>query len=209
MYWNILGKQRKQILPHLAFVRKYGFYLAGGTALALQLGHRHSIDFDFYTSDAFDEMAFERDAVANLDKFKVTQRNSGKLIGQIGAVDVNFYYYPYSMIESVIVTEHIDVCSIPDIAAMKLIAVSQRGIRRDFLDLYVISRNYELAQMIEWAQNKYSQFDIHECLKSLTYFKDAEKDESGRGMEINEPIIWSKIKYFFASQAVELANKWL
>lgn len=198
MHWDILDTPRKKILPLLGFARSYDFYLAGGTALALQLGHRHSIDFDFYTKRAFDDMGFERDVVANLNGFIVTQRSFGTLVGQVGVIDISFFYYPYPLIESVVKTEHIDISSTPDIAAMKLIAVSQRGIRRDFLDLYILAQNYGLAQIFEWGKKKYSQFDVHVCLKALTYFNDAEADESGRGMEL-----------LFEEQAVQLAKKWL
>src|SRR3989338_11094472 len=188
MHWEILDKPRKKVLPHLGFTKSFGFYLAGGTALALHLGHRTSVDFDFYTPEKFDEMLFEQEAVRNLKGLKVTHRSWGTLVGQVGVIDVSFFYYSHPLLEPLVETEAIRVMSVPDIAAMKIIALSQRGLRRDFLDLYVIARAVGLQQILEWTRKKYAQFDPYITLKSLTYFTDAENDTSGRGMELTEPV---------------------
>lgn len=209
VYWEILDPERQKLLPHLTFSKTYGFYLAGGTALALQLGHRTSIDFDFYSLEKFSEVQFEQDVVHHLQNVKVTQRGQGTLIAQAGIVDVSFFYYPYPLLKPLLQTEHLDVVSIPDIAAMKLIAISQRGLRRDFLDLYVISKDAGFHQIFQWASNKFPQFDPYVCLKGLTYFKEAEEDESGRGMMLKKEPSWSEIKNFFEKEAKRLAKVWL
>src|SRR3989338_964203 len=209
MHWEILDKPRKKVLPHLGFTKSFGFYLAGGTALALHLGHRTSVDFDFYTPEKFDEMLFEQEAVRNLKGLKVTHRSWGTLVGQVGVIDVSFFYYSHPLLEPLVETEAIRVMSVPDIAAMKIIALSQRGLRRDFLDLYVIAQHYGVDSIFEWAKKKFSQFDPYVCLKALIYFEDAEKDESGRGMELKEAVPWTKIKKFFEQEATRLTRKWL
>lgn len=209
MHWEILDEARKKLLPRLACIRPYGFYLAGGTALALQLGHRTSVDFDFYTKTPFDEMLFEREIVQAVAECKVTHRASGTLFGQAKTIDMSFFHYPYLLIEPVVQTDYLDLASIPDIAAMKLIAVSQRGIKRDFLDLYVIAQENPLEKIFAWADQKFPQSDPHVCLKALTYFKDAEEDESGRGTELKEPVPWPTIKKFFDTEGRRLAKLWL
>ena len=209
MHWESLDTQRQQLLPHLSFLKSFGFYLAGGTALALQIGHRTSIDFDFYTETPFNEQSFENAAVKNLPLLKVTQRAYGTLIGQIGRVDLSFFHYPYPHVQPLISSEYFEMSSIADIAAMKLIAISQRGLRRDFIDMYVIAKQYSLQQVFLWTRKKFSQFDPHVCLKALTYFDDAEKDESGRGTELKEKISWTTIKSFFEKESVRLAKQWL
>ena len=209
MHWEILDKPRKKILPHLAFAKSHGFHLAGGTALALQLGHRTSVDFDFYAKDSFDAMQFEKDAVTHLKRLKITQRSPGTLIGQVGVIDLSFFHYPYPILEPLLETEFLNLVSVPDIAAMKLVAISQRGVRRDFLYLYVIAKKHGLDSVFAWSKKKFSQFDLHVGLKSLTYFEDAETDESGRGMELKQPVPWKKIKTFFEGEALRLAHKWL
>jgi len=209
LHSEILDTPRKKILPHLAFVKLHGFYLAGGTALALQLGHRTSVDFDFYAKDSFNAMQFEKDAVTHLKGLKITQRSAGTLIGQVRVIDLSFFHYPYPLLAPLLKTDFLDLVSVPDIAAMKLIAISQRGVRRDFLDLYVIAQKYGLDSVFEWSKKKFSQFDLHVGLKSLTYFEDAETDESGRGMELKKPVPWKKIRAFFEGEALRLARKWL
>lgn len=209
MHWEILDPIRQKLLPKLVVAKAYGFYLAGGTALALQLGHRTSVDFDFYAPKKFDEMRFETDLVQQLNGFKVTQRSSGTLIGQVQRVDLSFFYYPYPLLEPLIATESLNLVSVADLAAMKLIAISQRGVRRDFLDLYVIAKDRGLSSVFDWTREKFPQFDPYVCLKALTYFEDADRDESGRGMQLKEDIAWPKIKVFFEQQAKTLARKWL
>src|SRR3990167_3190418 len=120
MHWEILDSARKEILSSFTFLESYGFYLAGGTALALHLAHRRSIDFDFYTNKTFHELALEQDIVTHLKGFKVTHRSTGTLIGQAGVVDVSFFLYPYPLLEPLSATPYFDIVSIPDIAAMKL-----------------------------------------------------------------------------------------
>jgi predicted nucleotidyltransferase component of viral defense system len=209
MHWDILDEGRRRLLPRLAFLKERGFYLAGGTALALQLGHRRSVDFDFYNQTSFNEMGLERDIVTQVEGFKVTQRGSGTLIGQQAAIDMSFFYYPYPLLESLLETESLNLVSIQDIAAMKLIAISQRGLRRDFLDLYVICQERPLEKIFACAQEKYTQFDPYVCLKALTYFEDADRDESGRGMELRESVSWDKVKKFFEENARRLAKLWM
>lgn len=205
MHWEILDPTRKKLLPKLAFIKSHGFYLAGGTALALQLGHRTSVDFDFYSHEKFDAMRLEKDLVQNMS-LKITQRSEGTLIGQLSRIDLSFFHYPYLLLAPLVETDFLNLSAIPDIAAMKLIAVSQRGVRRDFLDLYMIAKEHGLEKIFQWAKKKFSQFDPYVCVKALTYFEEADQDESGRGMELKEPVPWTKIKDFFEQQAKSFAK---
>lgn len=207
MHWDILDKSRKKLVSEFRFLKD--FYLAGGTALALQLGHRTSVDFDFYSEKQFNELPFEGLVVQSLPGFKVTQRAAGTLIGQAGKVDLSFFYYPYPLIHALEKSEYFDIASIADIACMKLIAISQRGLRRDFIDLFVICQTTPLAEVFHWAKLKYPQFDPHICLKGIVYFEDAETDESGRGMALHKPVAWKKIRSYFQREAHDLARKWL
>lgn len=100
MHWEILDARRKKLIPALQFVKEFGFYLAGGTALALHLGHRRSVDFDFYSATDFDEVRFEAETVQHLKEFKVTQRAKGTLLGRVGSVEITFFHYPYPLIDS-------------------------------------------------------------------------------------------------------------
>src|SRR3989338_7003625 len=152
MHWEIFDPVRQKLLPKLVFTKKSGIYLAGGTAMALQLGHRQSVDFDFYSPENFEPLAFETQVVQHIENFIVTQRSAGTLLGRTGAVEVTFFYYPYPMIEEPVETDYLRLASVADIAAMKVVALTQRGLRRDFLDLYVIARDAGLQQILEWAR---------------------------------------------------------
>ena len=101
------------------------------------------------------------------------------------------------------------MASVADIAAMKLIALSQRGLRRDFLDLYTIARKSGMEQIFLWGHKKFPQFDSYVALKALTFFQDADRDESGRGMVLNDSVPWSKIKAYFEKEAIRLSRRWL
>lgn len=209
MHWEILDPRRKKLVTALSYVKEFGFYLAGGTALALHLGHRQSVDFDFYTGTDFDAVRFEAETVHHLKGFKVTQRSKGTLLGRAGPVEITFFYYPYPLIDSLTEENGLQVVSVADIAAMKLIALSQRGRRRDFLDLFVIAKKVGFKQVFLWAGKKFPQVDPYVSLKSLTYFKDADEDDSGRGMTLKEDVPWTRIKAYFEKEAAALSRKWL
>lgn len=209
MHWEILDRSRKKILPQLAFAKSYGFYLAGGTALALQLGHRTSVDFDFYTPKEFEEGVFREEVLRNIQGFDIERKGWQTLIGRAGQIEVSFFLYDYPLLEPLIKTECLDLLSVPDIAAMKLIALTDRGVRRDFLDIYVVAKQYGLDQIFKWIRKKYPHYDPHFCIKALTYFEDAEKDKSGRGMVLKKPVPWLEVKNFFRQETRRLIKIWL
>src|SRR3990167_194401 len=151
MHWDLLDAARRKILPSLVFLKKWKCSRAGGTALALQIGHRRSVDFDFFTPESFNEMRLEQEVVSHLRGFKVTQRGQGTLTGQAQGIDFSFFHYPYPLLEPLIEEKYLNLAATADIAAMKLIAISQRGLRRDFVDLYVIAQGAGLKKIFEWA----------------------------------------------------------
>lgn len=128
MHWEILDDERKAVVPHLGFLKEEGFYLAGGTALALHLGHRRSVDFDFYSPQPFEEMILEQNLVGRLKDLRVTHRGAGTLIAQYRAVDLSFFHYGYPLLEPPAEADPLRLASVPDIASMKLIAITQRGL---------------------------------------------------------------------------------
>lgn len=209
MHWDILDAPRKKLLPHLAFAKTYGFYLAGGTGLALQLGHRTSIDFDFFSGKKFEEGEFEKALYDNIKNFKVERKGWQTFIGQASKIDISFFYYDHPLLEPLIKTEYLNILPVPDIAAMKLIALTDRGVRRDFLDLYVVAKEHGLDKIFRWTSKKFPHYDLHFCIKALTYFEDAEKDASGRGIKLKEDASWAEIKNFLMRETKRLVKIWL
>lgn len=191
-----------ELLSRIAEIRT--FYLAGGTALALYLGHRRSRDFDFFRAAEFlpqDLLLALRDA----GEFGVLQEATGTLAVQVRAVPVSFFHYPYALLRPLRDSPWgFSVADPEDIAAMKLAALAGRGSRKDFVDLYVYARRLApLEHLFEQFREKYrdTRVDPYHLLRSLTFFEDAE----GEAMpELLIPESWEDIKSFFRGEATRL-----
>jgi hypothetical protein len=179
-----------------------GFYLAGGTGLALSFGHRRSVDLDLFAQAEFDSAGL-RDALAGLPALTVNQTRPGTLHLELGGVLVSFLHYPDRLLFPVQSFEVVAVADPRDIACMKLDVIGSRGSRRDFVDLYVAARQYELKQIVSWFEEKYASVPYNRVhvLKSLTYFADAEREPMP---DLLTPLDWSAIKRFFDTEAVRL-----
>lgn len=174
MFYDILDKNRLDILP-LFKKFKDDFYLAGGTALALQIGHRDSIDFDFFserdinTSELFEELrrVFER---RGLVKIQEEQNSLTVLVDK--SVKISFLVYRYKLIGKFISEENFNLASIEDIGCMKLSAITGRASSKDYIDLYFILKKFSLPDLLDKAGDKYPELDRNLILKSLVYFED-------------------------------------
>lgn len=153
------------------------FVLVGGTALALQLGHRISIDLDFFGNKEIDDELFveklKRYGIVEILKF-----SKNILITTINGVKTDFVNYNYPWIAEKNILENIPLASKQDIAAMKLNAISGRGSKKVFIDLYFLLNEFSLMQMIGFYKEKYTNHSEFAMLKSLTYFEDAESTPS-------------------------------
>jgi predicted nucleotidyltransferase component of viral defense system len=178
-------------------------YLAGGTALALRLGHRQSIDLDFFTPDKFDEQII----LAKLQKtgqYKIQQTAWQTVKGRLFQVSFSLFYYNYPTLDKTDDFLGIRVASLKDISAMKINAVEGRGSKRDFIDLYFLSQNFSLEEMLEFYDQKYRCLKDHKynILKSLNYFEDAENEDPPKMIK---EIDWDKIKDFFQKESKRLS----
>lgn len=195
IYLNILNRRQLKILPKIGYLRKeYGFYLGGGTALALQIGHRSSVDFDFYSSKDFDPKRLYTKLKKNLKQTTSGHMADGTLIVTSDNVGISFFRYEYPLLKPLVKTEYIDLLSIEDTAAMKIISIVQRGTKRDFIDIYYILKRFSLDKLLELTGKKYEVFNRYLGLRALTYFEDAEQDRSRRYLKFFEEVDWDKIK---------------
>ncbi|KKR68053.1 MAG: hypothetical protein UU09_C0016G0004 [Microgenomates group bacterium GW2011_GWA2_40_6] len=176
MYWQTIDSNRKDLLAKLGFLKDLGFYMAGGTALALQIGHRESVDFDFYNEKKFnaDNLVSKIKEVAKSLEIEVPDIYS--VMGMINGVSVSFFEYEYSMIGNLVVENGANLASLSDIAAMKCIAVVQRGTKRDFVDMYFLNKMFGLPKIFEWVAKKYPMYDTYHIKTALMYFVEAERD---------------------------------
>lgn len=178
------------------------FYLAGGTGLALQLGHRRSVDLDFFTERMFDEESLVH-KLGGLHDFSVMSKAASTLHTGIGAVKVSFLGYAYPVLFPFLFFLGVPVADARDIACMKISAIASRGTRRDFVDLYVVSKEYGLATLLDSFKSKYSRANysgIH-VLKSLTYFEEAERDPTP---DLLVDLSWNAVKAFFTTEVPAL-----
>ena len=182
-------------------------YLAGGTALALQLGHRLSFDLDFFTSTEFDSL----ETATKLQKttgLKIQETKAGTIIGTIQNIKFSLFFYPYKLISPFQKFLSINVADIKDIAAMKISAISSRGVKRDFIDLYFICRKIRLENILELYNKKYGKLAgnrIH-ILKSLVYFQDAEEEPMPKMLK---QCRWEEVKIFFEQEVKKLTDKFI
>lgn len=194
-YLNILNKEQKRIFPHLAFLTQKGFYLAGGTGLALQLGHRTSVDFDFYTQKHFQppDLYQEIKAVFQKKTRKIAEATD-TLFCRIDNNDSSFFYYEYPLVKKLVKIKGVAVASIEDIAAMKMIAVSHRPVKRDYVDVFFLLKIFPLKKVFSFVEKKYPHFNQYFSLRALFYFADIEEKRGRKVKVLQKGFSWEKAK---------------
>ncbi len=190
------------------WLEKSSWYLAGGTALTLQVGHRKSVDLDFFTQDkdfSNDELLEHFPSTVDW-KTDINRKNT--IYGELFGAKVSFIAYPFFIpVEQPILYGSIKILKLDDIAVMKIIAISQRGRKRDFFDLYWFMQHGEiLEKTMRKLKNQYPSVahDYHHILKSLVYFEDAEDDPNP---EINFKASWKEVKDFFKNQIPTITKR--
>jgi hypothetical protein len=169
-----------QVLQRLApDLRQRRVYLGGGTAVALHLGHRRSVDLDWFGENYLgDPMLFAHELTRGGIPLEVKSVQLGTLHGAISGIRISFFDYRYPLLEPLQETGDVNglIASLLDLAAMKLLAVAQRGTRKDFVDVGALLQQFSLPQMIDGFCRKYAVSDTSRLIYSLSYFDDAEAD---------------------------------
>ncbi len=208
-HWDVIPKTTKKALDFLAgqeWIGRFGWYLAGGTALALQTGHRTSVDLDFFTNEAKFEATEVTGNFSGNDNWEITSDRPSTIYGSLFQAKISFIAYPFFMPKQPFVKYgSINILQPLDIAVMKVIAVSQRGRKRDFFDLYWCAKNLEsLENIIGRLKEQYPSVahDFHHILKSLVYFNDAESDPT---LMLHFDVSWEQVKKFFTEEIEKIA----
>lgn len=147
--------------------------LVGGTSLALQLGHRKSIDLDFFgciESEAEDI----KETLRCIGQLSVVKESKHIKIYMLDGIKVDFVDYAYDWIDAPLYEDGICLASMKDIAAMKINAVEGRGTKKDFIDIYFLLKYFSLKQILTFYSQKYPENSEFRALMSLTYFDDAD-----------------------------------
>jgi len=169
------------------------FHLAGGTGLALQLGHRLSVDLDLLSLAPFDS-GFYLEYLEKNYQFSLDYSAISTLKGSIDGVKVDFIAHAYNLILPVLETEQIRIYSLADIAAMKVNAIAGNGTRsKDFVDMYFLLEVYSVHQILEYYQNKYNDRNVFHALKSLNYFDDVDLSD-WPVLISNKKFTWTTVK---------------
>jgi len=188
------------------------FYLAGGTALALQLGHRISHDLDLFSGvvqldDV--EKAVILEAIGQLGlTTKADKERDRTLHLKVNQISVSLFHYRYPLVRPLIDMDNMmRLAAIEDIGLMKIAAINNRGIRRDFIDLFFICQNLSLESLLELGKKKFPHwrdFSV-QAARSLVYFGDAEK---GSMPEMLQQVNWEVVKGFFIDELERLGQQW-
>ena len=198
------GKGLKVLKGLTGLLCRHDFVMAGGTALALQLGHRMSVDLDFFTEKPFSTDEIFRGIKKLNVSAEVMQEEKGTLTVIIDGVKTSFFYLPYPFLQEKKSVFGAAVAGVLDIASMKIIAVCQRGAKRDFIDIYFILKDIPFTKVAENMLGRYGTERINPTHigKSLLFFNDAEAD--------SEPVYlgkhpdWESVKKFFRKNAKQM-----
>lgn len=152
-----------------------GFSLAGGTSLALRFGHRNSIDLDLFSTSSFDPMLLRNILQADYPDLIFSGNNKYMLFCNINSIKVDFVFHPYALLSPFETIETIRLFSLKDVIAMKLQAITQRGSKKDFYDLWQLLQIMDAKELTEIYAKKYGEGQVWMMLTSVTYFTDAEQ----------------------------------
>jgi len=209
MYLNILDNKRQELLkqlPHITDMKQ--FYLAGGTALSLQLGLRDSEDFYFFTKEHFEPSLILEDISKSGLNYKVLQISRGTLNILVNGIKLQFLQYPYNII-CLCDTEinDINLASIDDISAMKFSAIGSRGSKKDFFDLYGIYQlvsGFDSQKLIDNVIKKFGkEANLSYMQMGLVYFEDARSEVLPKTyISYN----WKDIESFFIKESIVINN---
>lgn len=194
MHKEILNKKTKRFLDEIRKNKIFkNFYLAGGTALALQIGHRKSIDLDWFSKKPFSTKELKKE-LRKLGKLKIDEEKKDTLNCTLDGIRLSFFEYPYKLLfPFVSYGKDLKLANIKDIACMKIDAISSRGSKKDFIDLYFLLKSFSLKELLRLFDKKYKgvEYNHLHILKSLTYFEETEKEP----MPIMiEKISWKNVK---------------
>jgi len=191
----------KEILPNQA-------YLAGGTAIALQLGHRISYDLDFFTPSQFqlEEILYK---LKTLKEFKLDRTAWGTILGSFSDCKFSIFYYPYPLVEKPSRYLGLNVARAKDLAASKIGAISSRGTKRDFIDLYYLLQSGKVGNLekcLTFYEKRFGNLSAmrFHILKSLTYFEDADQEKDPKMLV--KDYSWREIKKYFSAEVKKLVE---
>ncbi len=179
-HFDVLRPSQRNLLTEFGpSTGRLGFYLAGGTAIALHIGHRRSIDLDWFSGESLGDVMRLAKALNEEMRFRTDEIAPGTLHGTASGVRLSFIEYLYPLLRKPLTIPKFrcGVASLDDLACMKLSAVAQRGSKKDFVDVYaLLMKHRPLVDLLDLYSEKYRVSDISHVLYGLAYFDDAERE---------------------------------
>lgn len=197
MLTKILTKNQQELLP---LISKFSpqFYMVGGTALALQLGHRRSIDFDLFSDKDFKNDIIIKKIIRDYPISQTFINSRGELTIKVNEVKMTWYHFPFVVPHEVDWEKIITLPDVKTIAAMKVYALGQRAKWKDYVDLYFIFKKYSLAEIVSWANQLFpNQINERLLREQLDYFADIDYSEAVEylpGMAVSDEIVKQELK---------------
>lgn len=191
LHYKTIDEDTLGLLRQIMRLREFNnMRLVGGSALALMIGHRTSVDLDLFGHFDTDEITISQ-SINNFGKSTLLKKSPNIFIYNINNIKVDFVNYPFKWLDELMVDDKIRLAGKKDIAAMKLSAITGRGSKKDFIDLFYLMREFSLREMLDFYKLKFPDASEFLVLKSLTYFEDCEVDETP---QLFDNISWSEIK---------------
>lgn len=199
-FWGAMSDDTRRAFLALAQLPISGdFYLAGGTALAVQIGHRISRDLDFFSATnplGLAERAVLSRQLQRIEPAVIRRESDGQLYATLLGVEVSFIYQHHPLLFPTVNAEGVALAQPVDIGLMKLSAIKDRGTRRDFVDLYCLRAVAPLETLFRLLPQKYydrPDFTVH-LAYALCYFDDAEADP--RELQMLQAVKWADVKKY-------------
>jgi len=187
MFPEILSKKQLELLKEISKVKSINesFYLAGGTALALQIGHRRSYDFDFFSYSKFDSLKFQSIILKDFSG-KIFSKSDDTINGMIGKIRISFFIYPYKLIRNSKQFSSIELASLEDLVCMKCSAISDRAEKRDYFDIYELFKIFQPMEVRNLLLEKYrvngnNLYHLMKCLFNFDFVENTPEPESLNG----------------------------
>jgi len=207
MHTEILSEEQKKLLPLIQLFRK-DYYLVGGTAIALHIGHRRSLDFDLFTQKRIQRIQIKKIVSEQSSSVPVfLYESSEQLHLKINDVKLTFFQFPFSVPLSIDFNGIIKMPSLIDLAAMKAFAFAERAKWKDYVDIYFILKYHhslgEICKQTEYLFNSQHSVVFTEKLfrQQLCFFDDINYSEQVE--YITQPVSDEEIKNFLIDTATQ------
>ncbi|MEK7633934.1 MAG: nucleotidyl transferase AbiEii/AbiGii toxin family protein [Patescibacteria group bacterium] len=180
---QILNNDQEQLLP---FIKSFlsNFYLVGGTAIALHLGHRRSIDFDLFTDNIFDPMKIRNKIMQDKTIDHTFSQGTGELTVLIDKVKMTFFHYPFIIQRNIAFEQTLKLPDLITLGAMKAFALGRRAKWKDYVDLYFIFQKHSFQELIVKTNSIFkAEFNEKLFRTQLSYFDDIDYSEQIKYMD--------------------------